>query len=146
MLQFYKTLVRPKLEYCIQARRLYPKKDINVLERVQRRATRMITSCSKLNYEDRLASLGLTTLETGRLRGDLIEVFKINKGYDNIGSEIFFSKNASNLRGHSMKVIKKGFRLDVGKLSFSNRAVNECNGLSEEIIQSKSLAGFKKID
>ena len=38
---------------------------------------------SKLNYEDRLASLGLTTLETRRLRGDLIEVFKISNGYDN---------------------------------------------------------------
>jgi len=67
----------------------------------------MITGYSKLNYEERLASLGLTTLETRRLRGDLIEVFKISKGYDNIGSEIFFSKNASNLRGHSMKVTKK---------------------------------------
>jgi len=52
----------------------------------------MITGYSKLNYEDRLASLGLTTLETRRLRGDLIGVFKINKCYDNIGSEIFFSK------------------------------------------------------
>ena len=52
----------------------------------------MITGYSKLNYEERLASLGLTTLETRRLRGDLIEAFKIWKGYDNIGSEIFFSK------------------------------------------------------
>jgi len=41
-----------------------------------------------------------------------------------------------------MKVTKKGFRLDIGKFSFSNRVVNEWNGLSEEIIQSKSLAGF----
>ena len=111
-----------------------------ILERVQRRATRMITGYSKLNYEERLASLGLTTLETRRLRGDLIEAFKISKGYDNIGSEIFFSKNASNLRGHSMK----SFKLDVRKFSFSNRVINEWNGLSEEIIQSKSLAGFKK--
>jgi len=74
----------------------------------------------------------------------LINVFKINKGYDNIGSEIFFIKNASNLRGHSLKVTKKSFKLDVGKFSFSNRVVNEWNELSEEIIQSKSLVGFKK--
>jgi len=77
---------------------------------------------------------------------DLIEVFKIYKGYNNIDREIFFSncKNASNLRGHTMKVNKKGFRLDVGKFSFSNRprVVNELNVLSEEIIQSKLLAGF----
>ena len=43
-----------------------------------------------------------------------------------------------------MKVIKKGFRLDVGNFSFSNSVVNKWNGLNEEIIQSKSLAGFKK--
>ena len=74
----------------------------------------------------------------------MIEVFKINKGYDNIGTETFFSKNASNLRGHFLKVTKKSFKLDVGKFSFSNRVVNEWNGLSEEIIHTKSLAGFKK--
>jgi len=107
----------------------------------------MITGYSKLNYEERLASPGLTfltTLETRRLGGDLIEAFKIWKGYDNIGSEIYFSKNASNLRGHFMKVTKKSFKLDVRKFSFSNRVINEWNGLSEEIIQSKSLE--KRID
>jgi len=145
MLQLYKSLVRPKLELVLHSGlETVPKKDINVLERVQlRRATRMITGYSKLNYEERLASLGPTTLETRRLRGDLIEAFKISKGYDT-GSEIFFSKNVSNLRGHSMKVTKKNFKLDVRKFSFSNRVINEWNGLSEEIIQSKSLAGFKK--
>ena len=43
-----------------------------------------------------------------------------------------------------MKVTKKSFKLDVRKFSFSNRVINEWNGLSEELIQSKSLAGFKK--
>ena len=74
----------------------------------------------------------------------MIEVFKIYKGCDDTGSEIFFSKNASNLCGHSMKVTKKGFRLDVGKFFYSNRVINEWNELSEEIIYlAKSLTGFK---
>jgi len=47
--------------------------------------------------------------------------------------------------GHTMKVIKKGFRLDVGKYSFRDRMVNEWNAQSEEIVHSKSWAGFKKI-
>ena len=78
----YKTIVRPHLEYCIQAWRPYLKKDIDMLERVQRRATKMIPKLRNVSYEMRLNECGLTTLETRRLRGDQIEVFKILNGYD----------------------------------------------------------------
>jgi len=54
-----------------------------------------------------LKKLGLTTLETRRLRGDLIEVFKILKGYDDIGEDIFFVRSKSSLRGHQLKLQKK---------------------------------------
>jgi len=137
-------LVRPRLEYCIQAWRPYLKKDINVLERVQKRATKLISGLSEMGYEERLKILGLTTLETRRLRGDLIEVFKILKGYENIDQEMFFDMSQSNLRGHSLKLNKKRVRLDVAKFSFSNRVVNEWNILDEEIISGCSLAGFKR--
>jgi len=49
--------------------------------------------------------------------------------YENTDSEKFCGKN---LCSHTMKVIKKGFRLDVGKFSFSNRVINEWNALSEK--------------
>ena len=80
----YKTIVRPHLEYCIQAWRPYRKKDIDILERVQRRATKMIQKLRNISYEIRL-----TTLETRRLRGDQIEVFKILNEYENIERNIF---------------------------------------------------------
>ena len=80
ILRLYKCLVRPHLDYCAQAWRPHLQKDIDILEKVQRRATRMIEGFSKMSYEDRLRELGLTTLETRRIRGDLLEVFKIVKG------------------------------------------------------------------
>ena len=62
----YKAIVRPHLEYCIQARRPYRKNDIDKLERIQRRATKMILELRDLRYESRLLQCGLTTLETRR--------------------------------------------------------------------------------
>ena len=68
----------------------YRKKDIDILERVQRRATKIIQKLRNISYEMRLKECGLTTLETRRLRGDQIEVFKILNGYENIDRNIFF--------------------------------------------------------
>ena len=62
-----------------------------MLERIQRRETKIIPELRDLSYEERLKEFGLTTLETRRLRGDQIEVFKILNGYENILIEICFS-------------------------------------------------------
>ena len=86
----YKTIVRPHLEYCIHAWRPYHKKDIDMLERVQRRATEMVTGLRDHSYEERLNECGLTTLKTMRLRGDQIEVFKIINCYENVDRNTFF--------------------------------------------------------
>jgi len=76
---------------CTAGSRPYLKKDIDLLEKVQWSATRLMTSDKSLSYCDRLQKFGLTTLETRRLRGDLIlEVFKMFKGFDNIKLNDFF--------------------------------------------------------
>ena len=90
ILQLYKSLVRPHLEYSIQAWRPHFQKDIDLIEGVQRRATKLISDVKDKSYENRLRILNLTTLETRRLRGDLIEVFKIFKGFDNLDPTVFF--------------------------------------------------------
>ena len=60
------------------------------MEGVQKRATKLISGLSEMGYEERLKILGLITLETRRLGGDLMEVFKILKRYENIDQEMFF--------------------------------------------------------
>ena len=73
------------------------------------RSTRLMTSDKSLSYTDRLQKFGLTTLETRRLRGDLIEVFKMFKGFDNITLNDFFKLSSTTLRGatHSKSINRK---------------------------------------
>ena len=66
------------------------RKDIDLLEKVQKRATRLIINDRGLTYTKRLKKLGLITLETRRLRGNMIEVFKIFKGFDDVKVTYFF--------------------------------------------------------
>ena len=90
IIPLYKAIVRPHLEYCIQAWNPYLRKDVDMLDKIQRSATKLIPGLRDLTYEERLKECGLTTLETRRLRGDQIEVFKILNGYENIDYNIFF--------------------------------------------------------
>jgi len=67
----YKGYIRPHLEFCIQAWSPFLAKDKLLLEKVQRRATKLVCGLKNKSYEERLRILGLTTLETRRLRGRL---------------------------------------------------------------------------
>jgi len=69
MLRLYKSLIRPKLEYSVQAWRPYIRKDIDLLEKVQRRATKLMFSDKSVGYYERLRYLGLTTLRDTATRG-----------------------------------------------------------------------------
>ena len=101
MVPLYKTIVRPHLEYFIQAWRPYRKKDRYKQKRIQRRATKMIPEWRDLSYESRLIQYGLTTLETRRLRGDKIEVFKIVNGFEDVDRNMFLHRT-SVLRPHNL--------------------------------------------
>jgi ribonuclease P/MRP protein subunit RPP40 len=142
--RLYKALVRPKLEYCVQAWRPYLRKDIDKMERVQHRATKMIDECKGLCYEDRLKVAGLTTLEDRRERGDMIEVFKTLHGINKISeSSLFQLANNSRTRGHRFKLTKTRSKLDIRKNFFSQRVVNNWNGLPECVVEADSVNSFK---
>jgi len=151
IMKLYKSLVRPHLDYCIQAWRPHLEKDIDVLERVQKRMTRMVEGCKNVSYEKRLSKLGLTTLETRRVRADLIEVYKICQGLDRVDEKEFFQRssqgtthmNDRRTRGNRYKLHKKRFRLDVAKYNFGNRVVNDWNKVPDRIVQIEELGKFK---
>jgi hypothetical protein len=148
--KLYKSLVRPHLDSCVQAWRPHLRKDIEVLEKVQKRATKMVDGYGGLKYEERLRRIGLTELEVRRERADLLEVFKILKGMEGLDGEKFFMKakdvtKERVTRGHSLKLYKKGVRKDVGKFSFGNRVVDAWNALPNEIDEEETVNGFKRI-
>ena len=140
----YKAIVRPHLEYCIQAWSPYLRKDIDMLEKTQMRATKLIPGLRNLRYEERLKECGLKTLETRRLRGGQIEVFNILNGYENIDYNIFFEIKESKItRGHNFTLVKKQSRLDVRKFLFSQRTINVWNELSTDCVHASSVNMFK---
>jgi len=97
-----------------------------------------------LSYEERLQRLGLTSLDTRRLRGDLIKVFKIFKGFGNIKYTQFVTMSDTGLRGHKLKIHKPQVHLDIRKYFFSIRVIEEWNSLPVELINCNTLESFKK--
>jgi len=141
----YTSLVRPHIEYANSIWNPYFQKDIDRLERVQRRA-RKTGSLSHLSYEDRLKALKLTTLTERRLRGDLIQVFKLVKGIDS--SNLIFANNF--VSKHSNRLSNAFyFKRDLVKSStprhqfLTNRTATIWSSLPQRAVDSKTTNQFK---
>ena len=143
IIRLYKELVRPHLDYCVQAWRPHLQRDIDLIERVQKRALRMIGGLSHLDYVHRLREVKLTTLECRRLRGDLIETFKILRGLEGLNPEHFFDLSTVQHRGHQLKLYKSRSNLNLRKFWFSQRVVNYWNILPRKAIEASSVNIFK---
>ena len=146
-MNLYPVMVRPLLEYCVQVWSPYKRKYVNLLEGVQRRATKLVPELRNLQYEERLQRLGLTTLEDRRIRGDMIETYKIITGKEDINSEKFFTM--APVRGdpqltHNKKIYKKSFKLDKRKYTFSQRVIERWNLLDKDVVESQKTSSFKR--
>src|SRR6218665_1519690 len=142
ILRLYKSLVRPQLEYCIQVWSPYLKQEMEKLEKVQRRATKMIQGYRDLSYEERLIRCGLTTLEERRSRGDLIEAYKIITGKESIQWERFFELAPGKVtRGTDTNYLRKG---TLGQKFFSARVVDLWNALDDSTVSVDNITAFKR--
>lgn len=142
----YTALVRPHLEYANQVWCPRLVKDIEAVENVQRRATKLVPNLNALSYEERLKKLELPTLAYRRSRGDMIETYKILSGkYDEECSEdIIQLREESATRGHPKKIYKRRTRLNIRKYSFSNRIVDNWNELPDLVIESDTVEKFER--
>jgi len=142
----YKGYIRPHLEFCIQAWSPFLAKDKLVLENVQRRATKLVCGVKNKSYKERLRVLGLTTLETRRLWGDLIETYNILHGKEDIDHRQLFElvSNGHELRGRDLKLYKQYNRLNTRKHFFSQRVINAWNKLPSSVVDAASVNSIKR--
>ena len=143
-IMLYKALVRPHLEYAnvVWGPRFLML--MEALEKVQMRATKLVTKISHYSYEDRLKLLKLPTLKYRRARGDMIEVYKLAHGiYDRSSSIALDYSDITKTRGNSFKLVKRQVHYDLRKYFFANRVVLLWNSLPDEVVTVATVNNFK---
>ena len=145
LIPLYTALVRPHLEYGNVVWSPYKKKDKEIIEKVQRHFTKRVAGMNTLPYEERLKNLNLPSLAYRRLRGDLIETYKIvHEIYDLLTNKSLFQIDTTNrLRSHCYKLIKPRFNTTMFQNFFTNRIITTWNSLPEEVVTASSLNLFK---
>ena len=140
----FKALVRPHLEYGNLVWGPFNRADQKLVERIQRRATRMVSSLRHLPYEKRLRALQLPSLYYRRKRGDMIFTYQVlNGAVDGIPSDFFTLATDSTTRGHPFKLLKWSAKCRVRRSALAIRVVNDWNSLPSDVVCSPTVNSFK---
>ena len=141
--KLYMTYIRPLLEYSVASWSPHLQKDIYMLEKVQRRATKTCYQIKQLDYETRCDALGLTTLEKRRKRGDLIQQFKFvnNINIVNWTVEPVYREPRVDRRPMLVREMVRNCRLRFD--FFNNRIVGLWNNLPDHVVISNNVNSFK---
>ena len=139
----YRSLVRPHLEYCTPAWSPQLVKDQQVLEQVQRIATRMVRGARRLPYQERCAALGLQTTYHWRRRADLVTVYRVVEGLDQVDG-LFTVRNDPRLRGNGRTMTKPVATVRSRAQFFAVRVLNDWNALPADVVAAPSLAAFRE--
>ena len=146
--QLFVAMVRPHLEYGATVWNPHFKKQITLMENVQRRATKQIPGLAHLSYLERLQLLKIPTLQYRRYRGDTIEMYKLSHGrYDEAATRSFLNFRANksgdrNFRGHRFTMCKESCKKEVRKYSFKCRVTDQWNNLPDALVEASSLNAF----
>ena len=151
-MDLYKSHVRPHLEYAVQAWSPHLVEDREVLEKVQRRAVRMVSGLKAKTYEQRLLELDLPTLEARRHRGDMIQVHRILTGVDRVNPSTWFDLARNQPRGgatatrHSTGIrtlVPRTGRTEKRRNFFTCRTPAKYNSLPVNVQAAETINGFK---
>ena len=139
-----KSLVRPHIEYSNIAQSPFRNADINLIQNVEKRTTRVIPEIDKLDYQERLDNLHLPTLAYRQFRGSVIETYKIlHNLYDANCTNSFFELKQSNTRRHKFEVRTKLSKTSIRRIVFSLQKANLWNSLLEYVVEAPKTDEFK---
>jgi len=143
----YRAIVRSQLENAASTWSPHKQQDIDKLESVQMRATKMLPGFKTRSYEERLVALNLTTLKYRRIRGDMINVYKIMSGKHmrSLCPKMRTKMEATGRGGrNSLALHQERCTKDVRKHYFTYRVVAVWNTLPDGVVLSKTVDEFKR--
>ena len=148
--KLYKQYVRPHLEFSVPAWSPWTQGDKETLEKIQRRAVKMVSGLRGRTYEDRLKELDMLSLEDRRLMYDIVQTFKIIRGFDDVKHTTWFTLVGDNpgritrQTSDPLNIVRPHCRNDIRRSFFSVRVVDPWNSLPSEVKNVKTIVAFKR--